>query len=116
LPCLDPIENFPHRCLGRGGDQNLDELRRGFGTRVPPDGRHGNCRGHEYSWSRLLQPWGNRPGSMTMVPAGGLERSWVMRSGASPRRDAVERLADIVSSPVLNVLVGIAGVAMPVIV
>jgi hypothetical protein len=39
-----------------------------------------------------------------------------MRSGASPRRDAVERLADIVSSPVLNVLVGIAGVVMPVIV
>lgn len=39
-----------------------------------------------------------------------------MRSGASPRRDAVERLADIVSSPVLNVLVGIVGVVMPVIV
>lgn len=39
-----------------------------------------------------------------------------MRSGASSRRDAVERLADIVSSPVLNVLVGIVGVVMPVIV
>jgi Flp pilus assembly protein TadB len=39
-----------------------------------------------------------------------------MRLGASPRRDAVERLADIVSSPVLNVLVGVAGVVMPVIV
>jgi hypothetical protein len=39
-----------------------------------------------------------------------------MRSGASSRGDAVERLADIMSSPVLNVLVGIAGVVMPVIV
>jgi hypothetical protein len=39
-----------------------------------------------------------------------------MRSGASSRRDAVERVADIVSSPVLNVLVGIVGVVMPVIV
>lgn len=39
-----------------------------------------------------------------------------MRSDASSRRDAVERLADIVSSPVLNVLVGIASVVMPVIV
>lgn len=38
-----------------------------------------------------------------------------MRPTAFPRRDAVERLADIVSSPVLNVLVGIVGVAMPVI-
>jgi hypothetical protein len=39
-----------------------------------------------------------------------------MRSGASPPRDVVERIADIVSSPALNVLVGIAGVVMPVVV
>ena len=39
-----------------------------------------------------------------------------MRLGASPRRDAVERIADVVSSPAFNVLVGIVGVVMPVIV
>jgi hypothetical protein len=36
-------------------------------------------------------------------------------SGTSPRKDVTERLAGIMSSPVLNVLVGIAGIALPLI-
>ena len=38
-----------------------------------------------------------------------------MPSGDLPGKDVVERFTDIVSSPVLNTLVGITGVAMPVI-
>ena len=39
-----------------------------------------------------------------------------MPSGTASGKDIVERFADILSSPVLNVLVGITGVAMPAIV
>lgn len=38
-----------------------------------------------------------------------------MMSGNSPGKDMVDRLADVLSSPVLNVLVGMAGIAMPLI-
>jgi hypothetical protein len=36
--------------------------------------------------------------------------------GNSPGKDMVDKLADVLSSPVLNVLVGMAGIAMPLIV
>ena len=36
-------------------------------------------------------------------------------SGAASGKDVVERFADVMSSPVLNVLVGIAGIAIPAI-
>ena len=38
-----------------------------------------------------------------------------MPTGTASGKDIVERFADIMSSPVLNVLVGITGVALPAI-